>query len=138
MSKAQGFYKEEREKLEKKFIAKQKAAANNALATLKLSTKLAYLHEFTNDILKASELFTQCYNILGYMSASFEQLFGIWEVKSCADCVAFKMVKVMLAVGDFQRALDLFRMHYGSFKLLAKKCSAEFEYMVMLKLTVGV
>jgi len=110
-----------------------------APVTLELNTKLAYLYEFSSETVKAQEFYIQCYNILMKQFINLRETFDIWEIKAYADCISLKIIKGQLAAGEFQRALDSFKIQYNSFKQNIKRIPPELEYMVRVyKKIIGI
>lgn len=135
--KSIAFYKEHRERIRKKLVAREKVQ-NNALASLKSNTKLGFLYEFTSDITKAFLNFNQAYTVLYQFLTSIKLAFDIWEIKAYADCIILKLLRAQLSMGECKKAFDLFSSHYTSFKQDIKQIEPPFEYLVIYAIIIGV
>ena len=128
VEKSQQFYKKIRENIKQKEILKEQSKNNIELINLKSNTKLGFLYEFTNETIKAYNIFIQCYNLLDKILPNLRNAFDIWEIKAFADCIMLKIIKVQFQIGDPYQALKLFGKHYSTYKQI--KMEPEFEYMV--------
>jgi len=128
VEKSYEFYKEQRSKIKKKLVLREKMQTGQ-LSTLKSYSKMGFFYEFTRNIPKAVKYFNKCYNLLCQLLPQLKKVFDIWEIKAFGDCMMLKISKGYFNSAQAVQAIELFKTHYASFKQYRGEANPKSEYM---------
>lgn len=100
---------------------------------LKSYLRLGLLQEFTRDCNKELVYYNQCYNYIQQYLAYLRANFDIWEIRTFADFVLFKLLQLMFLAGQIKEGVALFEEHYAIFRLPYKHLAPAFMHSVHLQ-----
>jgi len=122
----QEFYKLQQTTIEKKLTTLQRKE-DSQVPTIKSYAKLGFFYEFTSDSGKVLEVFTRCYLTLCQFVFQVKKSFNIWEIKSFADVIMLKLLKIEVSP---RQTYERLRIHYATFKQSTKEINSVLEYLV--------